>query len=159
MVEDLGTSGVPYSPFMYDPSEKLPKYFTPSFFEWLFTRGQQITARGFSSTGSVTLYTVPNGYIFYLTSAFLNWQKASTGAGYTAGGIYISSGGSNNYLLETWTNYATFAGVVNASNSYPFPIQVPSGASIILLGGNSNDTRSAGNITGILIKKDQIPQF
>lgn len=133
---ELGESSVPYSPVIVDTYLQGKQPFTPSFYEWLSIRGQQLID-AFNGGGS---YTVPAGYVFFLNTICLS----ATGAG---ANIIIQGVGGNTAL--TYARAET-----NITVSYPIPIKIDSEDRL-----SCNTAGSAlAMITGFLIKKDVIPQ-
>lgn len=153
------------SEVVYKPSEKLnpifpggtlaPPKFIPTYLEWLFKDAKymsETSSGGVISTGTITLYTVPEDFELYVVSCFLEcWGTA----------------GDNRLTLETPDHEVEFLSVVssvvgttaNISANYPYPIILPGKTVVRMVNHHARTTQYAMGITGFLIKKKNIPNF
>jgi len=103
--------------------------YTPTFLEWLYKNGQQITVSNNSLVNTTTtIYQVPLGYTLFIT----NINFSSICVRYTALGInYISpvlfisdnTGVAGTYFLNSFVEYEVGKSS-NQNYSYTFPLKV-----------------------------------
>lgn len=126
--------------------------FTNTFFEWVSKEGRQINQRANRvSSGTTTIYAVPEKHIFYLMSA--NLSSFCDG-----GGVAGTQGGSTIGTAQFSTILTTFddRGIVShqsVSTTFPYGLKFEAGE-IITLGLNVADTQCFGSIQGFEIKKE-----
>lgn len=76
----------------FKPNEKLsakqqaeyipsPKKFTPTFFDWLVSKGELIIKHAVATNTTTTLYTIPTTKFFYLVSAELSCNANALATG------------------------------------------------------------------------------
>ena len=137
---------------VFTPTEKyskeydipLTKSYNPSFYEWLFTKGEFIVKYS-AATGNV--YVVPSGYTYFLMGLWCSVNHNAVGR----------------YRMTLYPQYnslalsAECAANTSASNSisFPFPIPISSGSAVqSSITGTGN-----GGCIGYLVKNDVIPFF
>lgn len=129
----------------------------PSYFEFLTVVGERVI-RYNGSTGTVTVYTVPENHVFYLCNAALS----VSGSNVNPIGGYLrvdSTTTTNSIFLHAGTNQdVNFGNHANITMSYPIPMIFQSGESILLVrtGGAGSTTAC---ISGFLIKKTTFDKF
>ena len=141
MSDNIGSSDVPYIP-QIDPDKVIVPY-NLSFTDYLYKKGTLSSAAHMRlNTGTVTLYTVPTGKVFFLISANVN--AVSGGVGSTIREqIFID----NFQILDVMaTDTATEA----ASNTYYPPIAVFPGQ-VIKHTQSINNGRTSAGIVGFEI--------
>lgn len=123
---------------------KSPEKYTFTFNEWIAENGERIVR---SSGAAGVLYTVPVGYVFYLSTAMIAGTFTGVGSGGASVEIYNTAGAP--YLLVISVNLLQNH---SGSNSLSFPqfLRVLGGESIRL---NVTAGSIGGAITGFLVPK------
>ena len=155
MVDELGESAVAYSPIIIEKL-KGQEPFIPTFYEWLFARGEQVLVSNEDTggTGGIILYQVPTGYTLFVMSAWLEGRNL----GAIVGNICITPGttSGNNSLLMLRLVASVNTPFANSIN-YPIPLRFDSGTPIYLVA--TGNGKGWGGLAGYLIRKDIIPQI
>jgi len=135
-----------------------PKY-TPSFYEWLKSQGEEIfiSVNLISTSGNVTLYTIPEGYSLYLTGFSLTALKYTAGAFSNDGYVRFYGNSTQITAFILWYQVGQ-ASVVSVSNSqdYSIPLKLLEKSTLY---ANITDASNAciGGFQGFLIKNSLIP--
>jgi len=131
------------------------KAYKPTFLEWLWRNANQIIKHYNGGTNTL-LYTVPEGYNFYLTNSWLTVSSFFYNGTAVERSLYTSDGV---YFIKQHTPDGTGIDTVDASigisNNYTFPLVIKEG--IKIYGDTTNFT--GGNrlgFAGFLVKKDLI---
>jgi len=124
-----------------------PKY-TPSYYEWLRLNGQYINCYKDSSG---VVYTVPEGFILYITDAYLSasFTVLSVGGYGTADLTMPGSSFGVAYLCELEVTAINQA--MNQAMSYKFPIMVGEKSNINLSQSAGSTAFLFGSIQGFLV--------
>jgi len=125
------------------------KDYFPSYYEWLSTKGQLINKIASTPAGgTTTIYSVPEDYILFITSAYLS--------------LSAGVGGDGNSDISIAGNVATVLNCVCATSNnnslvinFSIPLKIY-GADVIKTGGNINNSSGVAGISGFLVKKDLI---
>lgn len=161
---------------VYTPSEKLqriyrggglkPPKFYPTYYEWLASKGQQISytkSTKKSSAGMVThdLYTVPKGSTFFLTNCYLIHSANITEVGGSALG-YLRIPSTILLFIEA-LGYGNTSLGYSINETYLIPFKISGGDKIILYHTVIEQGIVVYLLTvgfkGILIKNKDIPSF
>lgn len=135
-----------------------PPKFVPTYYEWLFKRGQPILKH--VSTGTATIYSVPDNSTFYLTNIGLTGWYMTPSSANQGSGLYVL--GTEHQTLVYWDlMYANPAApttyqIPTRDINFPFPIPFTSGTSFRAIGTAQKCTAV---IVGFLVKNADIPQF
>lgn len=154
MVDELGNSAVAYSPIVVDTYSK-NKLFTPTFYEWLNEKGQQINRRGSSGAISGTtiyhIYNVPIGYTLFIVSYTISGYCGGAVDDLFLLGVDGTLSNSNSCVLAKCPLNTT----INFSGSFNYPIRCKNYVWVGI--NNPTHNKVYVNFTGILIKNDSIP--
>ena len=131
-----------------------PPKFMPSFYEWLFSRGEQIcfNASGSTLTTYFTLVDIPINCTLYITSVAVS--GISTGVGEAWINVRIMDNGTNGYLISVWNDPSILS--LHKSMIFTIPIKAKSG---IVQCRMTNNIKVFGNLTGFIVKNSDIPSF
>jgi len=130
--------------------EQKEKY-SPTFVEWGMINGTQIAeAADQTGSGETTLFTVPGGDVFYLTSAMIAAAETAGVAATKTGAINIVTGVSGNTSILGWiTRLAN--GNFSGSISLGMPLRLGEGTVISVAA--SADSTARASIQGFTIPK------
>jgi len=127
--------------------------YLPTYLEWLFKTSVQINKRANqTSSGTSTIYTIPENHVFYLMSAFLSMFCDGTGAGATGGASLSTNQYSTIMSLDTKNNISNQE---SQSITFPYGLKFGEGESLII-NVNIANTRAMTSIQGYLVKKEVI---
>lgn len=143
----------------YKPTEKvkkiypggtfIPPKFTPTYYEWLASKGEVIAKNGSSTSSNFTIYTVPEGKILFIFSANMQLHYGSTTGGASIDFTLLTVSGKYGLLEFIYPTGTGEHHEFNISTTFPIPVKIYPGDTIVL-GGGTNQQASA-TFTGILI--------
>lgn len=142
MVDDV--SNVPLTKDIL--GKELPFVF--SYYDWLSTRGERILKSAFSISTDPDIYTVPEGRVLFITSAWLTGNVVMNPAG---AGAFLEVAGVR--IIGVHTDHVADGGIAVA-NSFPIPIKVEAGETIESSVGNN--LQFSGGITGFQVHKSDL---
>jgi len=124
----------PISP--YDAKNNTPilqqKEFNQTWLEFAAQKFQQVKLTGYAQNSTTTIYTIPEGYIFYLTSAQVSYSSIGGGAATSNLYYYYFGSGANNRIGNSGflANNIVSTNLININ--FPMSIQMRSGEQIII---------------------------
>lgn len=158
METDLGQSAAAYSPVIIDTAVKGQQPFTPSFYEWLKARGDQIVRRASATNATTQIYSIPLGYVLFLTNIqmSLNTAGIAGGAIIYAVGIANEATPSNNALIHLG---AQVNDSISEAQTFSIPLRLEEGMDVYVIASGGAGVTARAQIQGFLVKKDTIPQI
>lgn len=144
---------VPTQPYkeVYGAGTPQPPKYMPTYYEWLFKQGEIIFRAMAVAGGGYTLYTVPEGHTFFITSITLSANLSVAAAFGVTASIYKST--SIKYLAAL---YFRAVQTQNMSQSYNFPI-ICFEKEAIYVYSNDPNLDAFGTFYGFLVKNSVIP--
>lgn len=137
---------------IYTGGTLTPPKFMPDYYEWLSVHGVQVIKDTVIADTKSTIYTVPNNYVLFISSAFLHAKTSAAGAGADA---YLMIN-NQKILMLTGSNTDQATDVI--SNSFFPPLIISSKDKFELFSGAANFF-VWGGFTGFLIAIKDLPVF
>jgi hypothetical protein len=123
---------------------------SPAYYEYLKIYGQRITASAFVAPATVTLYTVPKGFLFYLETVFA-WNDGQDAE------VYVRTDNTAGVLLAVQRQALNFGN--NESISYSMPMLLREGEKILLGSTSFTVLCGKGIISGFLVPKELVERL
>lgn len=159
------------SDIAYKPLEKInkqiyeggtfsPPKFMPSYYEWLREQGADINIyKTHSAASEVTLWTIPVGYIFFLTNVCLSCGVKDDTGGEKAR-LSIQSAANEIIIVEIFPVEGMGALVpqwTTITQNFVFPFKIYENQSLRL--DNPTNGQSSVCVQGFLVPKTSIPSL
>lgn len=122
--------------------------YSQSYLEWALKNRPSIFKDAIVTSGTSTIYTVPQGYVLYITSAYLTSINRSAVATQPIS-ISIPAGDILQMLISLAPAAPPFP-FQTVTAAFPFPIRIPAGTVITLTGNATVDSLTTGGIIGFL---------
>ncbi len=139
----VGESDVPLTE---DVIKRPPSEFSATFMEWASDNIEQVFKQGTAAGASATLYTVPDNFTLFITSAWVSVSCITGNPADRSGTILF-----NNSLRIIDTSIYPGNTVNSNTLSFPMPLKINTKAVIEIL--SSANSRSRGGFQGFLLPK------
>lgn len=130
------------------------KYFYPTWAEWAAKNREQVMVAELSSSASdEVIYTVPEEFNLFITSAFISISKdADAVGGISTARLMINTTQQQIFAIRVTRDRA---GYINLSNSFPMPLKLNAGDVLIVRNPYASSDTFAG-FQGFLEKGSQL---
>ncbi len=129
--------------------------FVLGYYEWLSTKGTQVLVSTFAINTPVLIYTVPEGFVLFLTNAYLSWaMSAGLGVATPASVLYIDDITASRSILRL-DALGNIEKSLCSSKAFGIPFAIQGGSKVFLTGSDSK-VRTNGGFTGFLVQKSEL---